>query len=114
MISASWVRRKLTLRAVITNVALTGPVDGMNRPTEVTTSTPTAFWMHPEASSEINDSRQVGTTVMVAYFPAHAVLSTTSRITYAGVEFEVITPPQEWIHPTEGRVAWTAKIARTV
>lgn len=114
VITAQWVRRKLTLRGVLTTVTKSDDRDDMNRPTETITTKTIRFLMHPKQADETNDPQQVGKRLMTGYFDACDTIDTTSRLTYAGLEFEFIGPPEPWPSPRTGEiVGQTATLART-
>lgn len=115
MITAQWVRKKLTMRGVLTTVTYGDERDEMNFPIEVTATKPIRFLWHPERADETNEPRQVGRQYMTGYFDACDTITTTSRLTYAGVEFEFVGPPEPWPNPRTGDiVGQTATLVRTV
>ena len=116
MITATSVRRLMRLQATLTTVSMsTTEVDEMNQPLEVTTTSTICCWVAPEESSETGESRQVGSTPFVGYFPTCITAYTTSRLTLGTAIYEFDGPPQEWIHPlSRETIGWTAKLIRTV
>lgn len=114
MITAQWVRRWLTMRGVLITVAKSDERDDMNRQTETVTVKKIRFLMHPKQADETNEPQQVGTRQMTGYFDACDEITTTTRLTYAGVEFEFVGPPRPWHSPRDGQVVGqTATLVRT-
>jgi len=116
MITASSVRRLMRLQATLTTVSLsTTEFNEMNQPVEVTTTETICCWIAPAESSETGESRQVGSTRFVGYFPTCITAYTTSRLTPAPAPYEFDGPPQEWFHPlSRGPTGGPANLIRPV
>jgi hypothetical protein len=114
LITAATVARKCKLRGTLTTVTQSATVDEMNRPLDVETSAVVKFWWHPEQGSEITAGRIIATGRQVAYFPACYTVTDTSKLTYAGLPWQVDGTPETWIHPMSGEVVGTvARMVRT-
>lgn len=116
MITASSARRLMKLQATLTTVSPSATdVDEMNQPVEVTATETICCWVAPEQSAETSETRQVGSSRFVGYFPKCITAYTTSRLTLGTATYEFDGPPQQWIHPrSQETIGWTANLIRTV
>jgi hypothetical protein len=101
-------RSRHSVRGTITTIALSDTeVDEMNRPAEVPTVTAVEFLWAPASASETNDTRDVSKAERTVYLASDTVISTTSKLTHAGLQWEVVAV-EEW------PVGIVATVTRTV
>lgn len=101
-------RSRHSSSGTITTVTMsTTEVDEMNRPTTDTTVTTVDFLWHPTSADETNDVRDVSKAMRTVYLASDTVISTSSKLTHAGLEWEVVAV-EEW------PVGIVATVTRTV